>query len=405
MAQFARPDSDIATLFTPTPSGTHFSTVDEVVADDGDFVTGGEATSDRYGLSAVTDPEVSTGHFLRWRAQATGSGGPEKMHVRLFQSTTEIAQNLNITISRGSFNDYSLTLSASQADAITDYAALEILLVTGNGVAGSDTIDVSWFAFEVPDAPAGGGEETASVSPVTVPISLPTVTATYQAQLSASVVPVTTPINLTAVTASYIAELTASVAPVAVPISLPTVTAEATSSQTASVSPVQVAVVLPTVTASYLAELAASVAPVVTPVSTPAVTASYQAEIAASVAPITIPIQLPTVTASGGGAETASVAPTILTISLPTVTASDGSPPAGPVTETEGLRFGGVAIGGFSDDAGEDDGLEEMREFWRNYHEMVQEISNASARRHDILDRELTPEEIEADDLEVLSLL
>lgn len=170
-----------------------------------------------------------------------------------------------------------------------------------------------------------GGEETASVSPVTVPLSLPAVTATYVSALSASVSPITVPISTPAVSATYTSELSASVAPVAIPVVLPAVTATSDAEATASVSPVAVSLALPTVTATYVSALSAGVSPLTIPISLPAVTATFVGVYSASVSPVTVPIVLPAVTASSGADAIASVSPVTIPIVLPTVTASYAS--------------------------------------------------------------------------------
>jgi hypothetical protein len=148
MAQFGRPSSDITTDWTTTPL---WSKLDEVSPDDGDFITGtGTAKTFEVALSSVTDPQSSTGHVVRIRAKATGSGAAERLNTwGLYQGVTAIATQ-NASITRDSFNEYSITLSGAQADAITDYTDLRIRGLTSQGA--SETIDVSWVEFECPDA-------------------------------------------------------------------------------------------------------------------------------------------------------------------------------------------------------------------------------------------------------------
>ena len=148
MAQFARPSSDITTDWATTPL---WSKIDEVTPDDGDFITGtGNAKTFEVKLSAVTDPQVGTGHIVRIRARATGSGGAERLNTwGLYQATTAIVTQ-NASITRGSFNEYSITLSEAQANSITDYSDLRIRGLTSQGT--TETIDVSWAELEVPNA-------------------------------------------------------------------------------------------------------------------------------------------------------------------------------------------------------------------------------------------------------------
>ena len=150
MAQFARPVSDVTTDWTTTPL---WSKLDETSPDDGDFITGtGNAQTFEVKLSAVTDPAIGTGHVARIKAQATGGQAAEKLNTwGLYQGATPIVTS-NQTIARGSFNEYSISLSEAQADAITDYSDLRIRGLTAQGAG--ETIDVSWAELEVPDASA-----------------------------------------------------------------------------------------------------------------------------------------------------------------------------------------------------------------------------------------------------------
>lgn len=151
MTQFARPTSDITTgSWVVTPL---WSKVDEVSADDSDYITSvTNADTMECAVSSLTDPVSSTGHVIRLRAQATGSGAVERINLGLVQGTTVIATALT-TITRGSFNNFSLTLSAGEADSITNYGDLRIRLTAA--LAATEVLDVSQIYFECPDAPTG----------------------------------------------------------------------------------------------------------------------------------------------------------------------------------------------------------------------------------------------------------
>ncbi len=106
----------------------------------------------RVNVDSLTDPEVATGHFIRINAQATGSGGPERILLRLFEGGTQRAISGAIAITRSSYNDFSYELSAGEADSITDYTDLRVE-VDADTVGGTETLDCTYVAFEVPDAP------------------------------------------------------------------------------------------------------------------------------------------------------------------------------------------------------------------------------------------------------------
>jgi len=202
----------------------------------------------------------------------------------------------------------------------------------GTGFSKQDWLSSSYSPeplLHIEYSAGGGGPETASVSPVTVPISLPAVTATYIGALSASVAPVSTTLALPSVTATYVGVYSASVSPVAVPISLPAVTATEVVELGASVNPVTVTIVLPAVTATYTSELSASVSPVTVPISLPTVTATSGN--IASVSSVTVTIVLPGVTAAYVSELSASLSPVAVLIVLPSVTAvSVGGQGPGP---------------------------------------------------------------------------
>lgn len=155
MAQFARPDSTVsAGLWEPQggPS-TLWEAIDEISASDTDYIEAlnGENTTCELGLSTVADPLSSVNHTIRFRMQATGSGGPERCEVQLWQGGTEIASTGNQT-SRGSWGDKTYTLSAAEADAIGDYSDLRLKIISSN-LSATEDMWVSWAEFEVPDAP------------------------------------------------------------------------------------------------------------------------------------------------------------------------------------------------------------------------------------------------------------
>lgn len=129
MAQFARPVSDVA---LGGWSGPAFSTIDEAVADDADFTqspTGPANAILEVALGSVEDPQSSTGHAVRYRFKKDTSGGSQiDLTVELVQGTTVIASWLHANIS-DLYTDAAQTLTAAQADAITNYADLRLRFI------------------------------------------------------------------------------------------------------------------------------------------------------------------------------------------------------------------------------------------------------------------------------------
>lgn len=130
MAQFARPDSDVAVgLWTPTPL---YQQIDEVTPSDVDYIESAKnPVSDtcEVGLSDVEDPEVSTGHIVRYRYKKDAAGGNViDLTVKLMQGAVEIASWTHNDIG-DSIVQAEQTLTGPQADSITDYTDLRIQFI------------------------------------------------------------------------------------------------------------------------------------------------------------------------------------------------------------------------------------------------------------------------------------
>lgn len=136
MAQKARP---IATTtigaWTDQAGGTtdiHL-TLDETSASDSDYVRSEQTPSFSpfvVKLTSLTDPVSSTGHVVRWRSNRDLTGGDATLTVQLRQgyvsegSLGTLIASLGPTSQNVAFTDGSFTLSAGQADSITDYTNL-----------------------------------------------------------------------------------------------------------------------------------------------------------------------------------------------------------------------------------------------------------------------------------------
>jgi hypothetical protein len=131
MAQFARPSADtVRTGWTDQAAGTVniYQAIDETSASDADYIkTATPPGANEYEtlLTSVTDPLSSTGHIMRWRRRKQPASGSAQMNltVRLLQGTTQITSQADNNLP-GTFTDTSYTLSAGEADAITNYADL-----------------------------------------------------------------------------------------------------------------------------------------------------------------------------------------------------------------------------------------------------------------------------------------
>lgn len=95
--------------------------IDEVVADDADYISTTDSSICEVALGSLIDPASSTGHIVRYRL--TGDGGI--IVVRLRQGTTTIASWTH-NPPPVSFTTFEQTLSGAEADSITDYSALKL---------------------------------------------------------------------------------------------------------------------------------------------------------------------------------------------------------------------------------------------------------------------------------------
>ena len=163
MVQIARPDSDIsAGLWNPVGGPTSlFDAINEVTAnDDTDYIEAlnGENTTCELGLTSLTDPVSSIDHTIRFRMQGTGSGAPERCEVQLFEGATQKATT-GAQTSRAAWATKTYTLSAAEADSISDYTDLRLKIISSN-LGATEDMWVTWAEFEVPEV-SGGAEGAA----------------------------------------------------------------------------------------------------------------------------------------------------------------------------------------------------------------------------------------------------
>lgn len=158
MAQFARPDSDVsnAGAWITAPL---WPNVDEVSANDADSIAspvGPVNAMCELGLSDVIDPRVGTGHIWRVRAKRTGGvfDNAYTLKVDLMEGATVRATQTHSIGTLETWTNFTRTLTAGEADAITDYTNLRVRLTADDaGSVLSDRVSVSFAELEVPDVP------------------------------------------------------------------------------------------------------------------------------------------------------------------------------------------------------------------------------------------------------------
>lgn|SRR5574341_689782 len=138
MAQFCRPDADTTIgNYKDAADGTTniFQSIDESVASDSDYIKSPTSpVSEVYvcRLSDVTDPVLSTGHIMRMRTSCDQDAQETLDFTQQLRMTyvnegsqgTLIAAQSRNGVSSTTWTTSSYTLSAGEADAITDYTAL-----------------------------------------------------------------------------------------------------------------------------------------------------------------------------------------------------------------------------------------------------------------------------------------
>lgn len=143
MAQFGRPNADTYNGDGWTEDDgtavTIYDQIDEAVIDDADYVRSPLApTSDVYvaKLSTVEDPVSSTGHVVRYRYAKDAAGGAQiDLTVQLRQGYVNEATPGTLIAAWSHANISEVlatavqTLSAAEADAITNYADLYLRFV------------------------------------------------------------------------------------------------------------------------------------------------------------------------------------------------------------------------------------------------------------------------------------
>ncbi|NIM47260.1 MAG: hypothetical protein GTN40_03835 [Candidatus Aenigmarchaeota archaeon] len=160
-SQYARPSSDFSTgnWLDYLYSEPLYDDIDEITVDDADYIQSSINPSVDVcdiGLSSVTDPEVHTGHIVRYRYAAvmSGTGKPSEIDlvVRLMEGTTEIASWSHSNLAGDlPFVTSTQTLTEEQASLISDYSNLRLRFIANRVGRGTRDIwiEISWTEFEI----------------------------------------------------------------------------------------------------------------------------------------------------------------------------------------------------------------------------------------------------------------
>src|SRR5574338_160007 len=162
--QFARPDSDITKDNWDDATGGNnnnvlYDEIDESAQNDADYSTSGPLSlldtieTWEVGLSNVIDPQSSSNHIVRYAYGKDASGGAQiNLTVYLLQGGTQIASWTHSNIANG-FTLATQTLSAAEADSITNYSDLRLrFTATYSSGISARSAQISWAELEVPPA-------------------------------------------------------------------------------------------------------------------------------------------------------------------------------------------------------------------------------------------------------------
>lgn len=245
MAQILLPESDnLAGSWNTTPL---WSKVDDdstvSPSGDGTAITSDNNTSPDnaiFTLTDGTDPASSTGHILRarWNKDATG-GHAINAVLDLYQGDPSTSGTLIATLSvtgiGATEQEDTYTLSAAEADSITDYTDLWLVLSrqgdTGGNPNGRRSLVVDLVELEIPDA--GASPVTVQLAPATATLSAQplglslTAISTELAPATATLVAQPLGVNLSGLSVQ-LAPATATLTPQALGVSLGAKTVELT---------------------------------------------------------------------------------------------------------------------------------------------------------------------------------
>jgi len=154
MVQYARPDADTSVGNWTASSGTdRYAMIDEASTDDSDYIqvtdSGGGAEAITVSLSGVTDPSSGADHSVVVRYGEDSGMDAVTLNVNLKDSSTSIK---NQNFSGSSTTNHTMTLNATQANNISGYGNLTLVLTAtdGGGIGSTSKIYQAYFAC--PDA-------------------------------------------------------------------------------------------------------------------------------------------------------------------------------------------------------------------------------------------------------------
>ena len=145
---------------------------------------------------------------------------------------------------------------------------------------------------------AAGAEATAAYSPASVVLTVPSITATYEAETTAAYTALPLTLTVPAITASYVQEETAAYTPLSLVLAIPSTTVEYSEGTIAAYTPVPLTLTIPAITAASVSELTASFTALDVVFNLPAITASYVYEATSAFDAVSLVMTIPGMTAT-----------------------------------------------------------------------------------------------------------
>lgn len=153
MVQYMRPASDINTGWTCSTGTARYALIDEVTADNYDYISAITSVYQECKLSAPADIPSSGECVLKFRASRDSTG---TITPSIRQGSTVIKTGSAVSASTApTFTQYTLTLSAAEMADITDWSDVRVRF----SASTSERVYVTWAVFEVPDKKTALGLE------------------------------------------------------------------------------------------------------------------------------------------------------------------------------------------------------------------------------------------------------
>jgi hypothetical protein len=124
---YARPTSDITTQWSTSSGSTHYTLIDETVADDNDYIVATAAgQTDEVKLASMTPPQVGTNLVINYKVTAVDGGATVTASLRQGSGGTLIKADTT----RNANGTYALAVAPGDWALVTDWSDLRLRFVS-----------------------------------------------------------------------------------------------------------------------------------------------------------------------------------------------------------------------------------------------------------------------------------